>query len=184
MNEAVARNAVGAALRYIAGGQPAHLSVRRNATVYRGNPRCPFERRAFPDPDGFFMPWRAQTMLAHLAMPGRCMELVEEAEKRRGGDQYDWVVRARPDLVWLRPIDPYCFFGQAATHVYRKRDFVWLIPRSLAYKVLRAAHREYYRCREPQTMPGRQSSEGFWQTLSEAGCACGRGLLFRQSWRD
>ena len=33
-----------------------------------------------------------------------CYELVKEEEAARGGQQYDWVIRARPDQGWILPV--------------------------------------------------------------------------------
>ena len=75
-----------------------------------------------------------------------CLRAINRAEERRGR-QYDLVIVARPDLLWLRRVTPWC--GYDAAHIFFSCptlgcDMFWAAPRSHADVLLSQAdmHRD------------------------------------------
>jgi hypothetical protein len=60
------------------------------------------------------------------------------------------VVYARPDLLWYRPVRPWCFWSASAAglrNITSRRDFALLLPRAKMEPLLRAPYEDYARCR-------------------------------------
>ena len=73
------------------------------------------------------------------------------AHETRFGVRFDWVLYTRPDLLWYRPLRPWCYLSRNATlppaAALRTQDFAFLLPRAMADAALAAPHRAYHACR-------------------------------------
>ena len=72
-----------------------------------------------------------------------CARLIQAEESRRGS-RFDWVVMARPDLMWYAGIAPFCLWDANAT--VRKKDWVLVAPRNHADEWLNELPRQFFGC--------------------------------------
>ena len=76
--------------------------------------------------------------ISQMAAWARCYAAILEAEMA-DDQRYDWVVQARPDMVWVAPLPPLCASGRAAASAIEHpghRDHFFALPRSAARVVL------------------------------------------------
>lgn len=73
--------------------------------------------------------------ISQLSKLASCWRLVEAAE-RETGDEYDWVIRARPDLAWVERVLPLRYFAAdrayVSAHYWPIADQFAIVPRHLA----------------------------------------------------
>ena len=85
-----------------------------------------------------------QSLLGQLDNRHTCAGMVEQFEIR-ARRFFDWVIYARPDLVWYRPIRPYCFHNLSITVSHH--DWAFTIPRRELLAVLAMPYDDYHGCR-------------------------------------
>lgn len=94
------------------------------------------------------------------------MRMVEQYETHRG-IRFDWVLFARPDLLWYRPLRPWCFFSRNRTlpKPIANADFAFLLPRDKAVPVLQAPFVRYRSCEEdfPRCKSLEHYQRGVWR---------------------
>ena len=73
----------------------------------------------------------------------RCYELLEAEEKRRG-TAFDWVVLTRPDLTWWSLVTPICLLDPSKT--LRHHDWVFMGPREQAGRWLLDLPSTFFSC--------------------------------------
>ena len=85
-----------------------------------------------------------QSLLGQLENRAKCFELMEQHEKRTG-TRFDWLVVARPDLTWFRPVAPWCLHKVTG---YGKImwDWVWWMPRAAAFDQFWKPFRDHHTC--------------------------------------
>lgn len=96
------------------------------------------------------------------------VQLVERYENRTG-TRFDWVLFARPDLLWYRPLRPWCFFATKRTTLTAVAviDFAFLLPRAKVVPVLQAPHLRYHSCTEdlPRCKTLEHYQRGAWKAV-------------------
>lgn len=85
-----------------------------------------------------------QSLLGQLDNRNTCVTMVARYESR-ARREFDWVLYARPDLLWYRPIRPYCFHNLSATVSHH--DWAFMMPRRQLESVLQKPYLDYYGCR-------------------------------------
>ena len=87
--------------------------------------------------------YKLSSAIAQLHSRGECGRLIEADEGRRGS-RFDWVVYARPDLMWYASIVPHCLWD--TRHTTTKWDWVHISTRERAQRWLIDLPRNFARC--------------------------------------
>ena len=87
----------------------------------------------------------------------RCHELISRHE-RETGTLFDWVLFARPDLLWFRSVYPWCTVEQAVEWGARRIDWAFLVTREAARLALVAPYEAYFNCSAPFLLTDNQES--------------------------
>ena len=90
--------------------------------------------------------------------PAEEEEEEEEEDKRKG--VFDWVIIARPDLVWYRSVAPWCLHDVGELGK-RFGDWVFWVPRNKATSYFVTPHEEHHNCRLP-VAPGAPLEVSEW----------------------
>ena len=64
----------------------------------------------------------------------------------RGGKPFDVVLKSRPDVTFTSSIPPFCAFDYA-TAACSARDWLFMIPGSVAVRALKRGYEEFEKCR-------------------------------------
>ena len=95
----------------------------------------------------FYSTEAGRTRLAgQLAASGECLHMIEEYE-RAHDIRFEYVTRSRPDLAFLSPMLPYCFFAHPKVMFIDKKDYLIAMRRETAAAFLTAPLEHYRRCR-------------------------------------
>ena len=93
-------------------------------------------------------------------------ELVARDENRTRR-KFDWVLFARPDLLWYRPLRPWCFFSSSRSlpRPLGTFDFTFLMPRDKMAAILQAPFLRYHHCLEdfPRCKTLEHFQRGAWR---------------------
>ena len=84
------------------------------------------------------------SMVAQLNNRAACHSLIVGWEVRHQS-QFQFVIYARPDMVWPVAMRPYCFWDRSK--LLRKRDYVYMLPRIEATKLLQEVPSDFFLCR-------------------------------------
>ena len=92
-------------------------------------------------------------------------QMIEQFERIKR-QRFDWVLFARPDLLWYRPLWPWCFFSRNSTlpQPLSNWDFVFLLPRATMWPILQAPYVRYHSCKEdiPRCKSLEHYQRGVW----------------------
>ena len=68
--------------------------------------------------------------------------------ERKHNRTFDVVIKARPDMLWLNSVRPWCTFGQETAYlaVQQPLDWFFMIPRRIAKDVLSVPYTTYQGC--------------------------------------
>jgi len=88
------------------------------------------------------------SLLAQLDARRGCHNLIA-AEERARGRNYSWVLFTRPDMLWYRPVPPWCTIRVAAAAGVIRQDWAFLVSRELADAAMSQLHDDYHGCRAP-----------------------------------
>ena len=106
--------------------------------------------------------------LLQLAMTAECGEWFAERE-RQLGRKFNYVLKARPDLVYSTPLEPYCLFSESGTAI-AQHDWALFAGRQLAYNAFVPMFREAMECGEGAQRPVHESPEHhMWRGLQRHG---------------
>mmetsp|Transcript_32244 Transcript_32244/g.102814 ORF Transcript_32244/g.102814 Transcript_32244/m.102814 type:complete len:330 (-) Transcript_32244:189-1178(-) len=93
--------------------------------------------------------WRAeetwQMLVGQLYNQYWCGRAIE-SYARRTGVRFDVVLKSRPDVTFTSPMPPYCAFDYA-TKACSARDWMFMIPGSVAVDALKRGFQEFQSCR-------------------------------------
>lgn len=89
-----------------------------------------------------------KSLVAQLESRSRCYDLIERHEKKTGRN-FSWVLFARPDLVWYRPVPPWCTIVNEVRKGHRQWDHSFIFERDKARDVLRGSMQKYQNCSAP-----------------------------------
>ena len=85
-------------------------------------------------------------LAGQLTASAECLHMVEEYELAHG-IRFNYVTRSRPDLAYLSPMLPYCFFADPKVLYIDKKDFFLAMRREVASTLLAAPLEHYRMCR-------------------------------------
>ena len=77
-----------------------------------------------------------------------CHNLIRRAEVARGRN-FTWVLYTRPDMLWYRPLAPWCSITSAIKRRIRRWDWALLIERSRMEEVMSEPYKKFMDCRAP-----------------------------------
>ena len=90
-----------------------------------------------------------------------------ESHELRTSTRFDWVLFARPDLLWYRPLRPWCFFAARSSSLRTTSnfDFAFLMPRGSVVAVLQSPYDRYHGCKEdlPRCKTLEHYQRGAWK---------------------
>lgn len=93
--------------------------------------------------------WRAeetwQMLVGQLYNLNWCGAAIEDYQ-RRTGVAFDVVVKTRPDVTFVSPMPPFCAFDYA-TKACSARDWLFMLPGSVAVKGLKRGFEEFLQCK-------------------------------------
>ena len=116
--------------------------------------------------DSYCKPAYLSAAIAQLESRYLGLQMIEQYETRQRL-RFDWVLFARPDLLWYRPLRPWCFFSRNRTlpRPIAKADFAFLLPRDKAFAVLQAPFVRYRSCVEdfPRCKSLEHYQRGVWR---------------------
>lgn len=105
-------------------------------------PNCSRYTRPFPEDN------RLESLVGQLAVRLGCYRLLQAYEKK-ALTQFTWILYARPDLLWYRPVPPWCAMSLAVAEGVYVRDWVFMFLRMRAAEVLVVPHHRFYSCTAP-----------------------------------
>ena len=87
----------------------------------------------------------------------KCHELIAEHE-RSTGVRFDWVLFARPDLFWFRPVFPWCHIEEAVVLGAKRSDWTFMVTRDEATRTMRTPYELYFNCSAPFLLTDNQEA--------------------------
>jgi hypothetical protein len=125
-------------------GVPIVRSVVRNTTKSEHPSKCP----AHPS-----SPAHAKHYAGQMEAHWEGYRMLTRHE-RQTGLEFDVVVKARPDLMWLQPVQPWCSFERTTAYLAHEQpaDWFFMLPRKAAARTLHTPYEAYLHCKSPDDL--------------------------------
>lgn len=125
----------------------ASLSIIEEDVVFR-HPPCG-QSREFEGNNSNGFAWRQietwQMLVGQLYNQHWCGQAIEQYE-RKTGIAFDVVLKSRPDVTFVGPSPPFCAFDYAS-RACSARDWLFMLPGSVAVRALKRGYEEFLQCR-------------------------------------
>jgi len=127
---------------------PVNVTLVGEDVVFR-QPPCAHSREFRVADNATGTAWREeetwQMLVGQLHNQYWCGRAVDEYS-RRTGVSFDVVIKSRPDVTFAGPAPPYCAFDYE-TKACSSRDWLFMLPGSVAVKALTRGYDEFLACR-------------------------------------
>ncbi len=125
------------------GGPPVILSIANGTSPNIVNAKCGWY------PDNMHMVEMSYVGQLHSWYIVNQMMVQYEQEH---GVKFVRVAKARPDLVWLTGVKPWCAYSETAAYTSAVQDWFFLLPRSASHRVLSVPFETYLKCNSREDM--------------------------------